>query len=139
MGSIPSPPAEYGNDCSVCNPTPWPSGYTPKYLRCLFTGIIKCVTVPPWPSNPPAPNGIIFLLTQWIYSPCVWDFYDGTWNIIYQASSIFPNHSSLELIYFPSSSWYFRSLETPSCKFSFSNQELCSPPDPPLSGIGVIF
>lgn len=69
---------EYGNDCDVCEPDPFPNGQTPKYFDVTFAGVTLCATRS-WPGG--VDLNTTWQLTQNAINFCKWGYIDANWDI----------------------------------------------------------
>lgn len=85
----------WGTDCPRCVPpagSRWGVGETPLYIYATFSGITNCG----W-SHHPAPNGLIFRLTQNPAFICEWHLIGSVWHVSWIADRLAPNVSQLRL------------------------------------------
>lgn len=92
---ITTPTLPHETDCPRCVPpvgTRWAVGETPQFIYATFSGIENCGF-----SHHPAPNGLIFKLTQTPASVCTWLLLGDVWHVTFIADRIAPNVSQLRL------------------------------------------
>lgn len=113
----PEPPIEYGEGCACFD-----AGKTPKYVIAIFDGVVLCPTRE-WPDGKNLNTW--WILTQIPANPCLWEYLDVPWQIIWYASR--DAHTKSRLMAYGRISptarrYYFNSNNVAdACKVNFDN------------------